>query len=98
MVFQVRNESAEDFLALLKEWERLCVLFSLLKSENLEKQSFNPFRTEDDGDDDDNEEDDTEGDVFEVEKILAICYGDPKKKGERGLHFQVHEHYNYACL
>ncbi|EOY32389.1 Chromomethylase 1, putative isoform 5, partial [Theobroma cacao] len=86
---EVRNESAEDFLALLKEWERLCVLFSLLKSENLEKQSFNPFRTEDDGDDDDNEEDDTEGDVFEVEKILAICYGDPKKKGERGLHFQV---------
>ncbi|XP_021278105.1 DNA (cytosine-5)-methyltransferase CMT3-like isoform X2 [Herrania umbratica] len=86
---EVRNESAEDFLALLKEWERLCVLFSLLKSENLEKQSFNPFGMEDDGDDDDNEEDDTEGDVFEVEKILALCYGDPKKKGERGLHFQV---------
>ena len=95
MKFQVRNESAEDFLALLKEWERLCVSFSLLKSENLDKQSFNP--SEDDGDDeDDDDKGDAEDEVFEVERILAICYGDPKEKGERGLYFQVYVLYNYA--
>ncbi|XVF49453.1 hypothetical protein PTKIN_Ptkin04bG0013800 [Pterospermum kingtungense] len=86
----VRNEAAEDFLALLKKWEELCVSFSLLRSENSGKQSSNPV--EDDGDDseDDNEEGDSDGEVFEVEKVLAICFGDPKEKGERGLYFKVH--------
>ncbi|XWS47723.1 hypothetical protein CRYUN_Cryun13aG0009100 [Craigia yunnanensis] len=84
----VRNEAAEDFLALLKEWERLCVSFSLSKSKNLDKQSSSPL--EDDGDtEDDNEEVDTDDEVFEVERILAICFGDPKEKGESGLYFQV---------
>ncbi|XP_039011094.1 DNA (cytosine-5)-methyltransferase CMT3-like isoform X2 [Hibiscus syriacus] len=88
----VRNEPAEDFLALLKEWERLCASFSLSKSENLEKQSFNSYDDEDDGNDEVEEEngnDDSDGEVFEVEKFLAICYGDPKENGERGLHFKV---------
>ncbi|XP_022737028.1 DNA (cytosine-5)-methyltransferase CMT3-like [Durio zibethinus] len=86
----VRNEAAEDFLALLKEWEQLCVSFSLSKSENLEKQSINSFDDDgDDEDDDDDEEGDVEDEVFEVERILAICYGDPKEKGERGLYFKV---------
>ena len=54
----------------------------------MDKQSFNPF--EDDGDDeDDDEEGDVEDERFEVERILAICYGDPKEKGERGLYSQV---------
>ncbi|XP_022737110.1 DNA (cytosine-5)-methyltransferase CMT3-like [Durio zibethinus] len=86
----VRNESAEDFLALLKEWERLCASFSLSKSENLEKQSFHSFGLENDENDEvDSEDSETEGEVFEVEKILNICYGDPKEKKERGLYFLV---------
>ncbi|XVF08541.1 hypothetical protein REPUB_Repub07fG0012100 [Reevesia pubescens] len=87
----VRNESAEDFLALLKEWERLCVTFSLLKSENIEKHSFNVNMVDDDGSDEaeEDEEDDTEGEVFEVEKVLSILYGKPKEQKERGLYFQV---------
>ncbi|TYH08893.1 hypothetical protein ES288_A07G053100v1 [Gossypium darwinii] len=92
----VRNESAEDFLALLKEWERLCASFSLSKSENLERQSFNSNANEDNVNDEEEEEEDEEdenedgdGEVFEVEKFLAICYGDPKEKGERGLYLKV---------
>ena len=57
----------------------------------MDKQSFNPF--EDDGDDRDDEDDDEEGDAedegFEVERILTICYGDPKENGECGLYSQV---------
>ncbi|XVE56455.1 hypothetical protein DITRI_Ditri04bG0011200 [Diplodiscus trichospermus] len=88
----VRNEAAEDFLALLKEWERLCVTFSLLKSENVDKISLNSSEDNEDDNEDDgdnNEESDGDDEVFEVERILAICYGDPKEKGERGLNFQV---------
>ena len=54
----------------------------------MDKQSFNPF--EDDGDDEnDDDEGDAEDEGFEVERILATCYGDPKEKGERGLYSQV---------
>ncbi|KAA3454023.1 DNA (cytosine-5)-methyltransferase CMT3 isoform X2 [Gossypium australe] len=89
----VRNESAEDFLALLKEWERLCASFSSSKSENLERQSFNSNVNEDNVNDEEEEEDENEdgdGDLFEVEKFLAICYGDPKEKGERGLYLKLY--------
>ncbi|GMJ13672.1 chromomethylase 3 [Hibiscus trionum] len=86
----VRNESAEDFLALLKEWEKLCVSFSLSKFKDSEKQSCRSFAIEDDENDEaDSEDGDTDGEVFEVDKFLAICYGDPNDKGERGLYFQV---------
>ncbi|XVF02035.1 hypothetical protein REPUB_Repub04eG0141500 [Reevesia pubescens] len=90
----VRNESAENFLALLREWERLCVSFSLLKSEKVEKYSFD-FRMEDDGTDeandgaDEGDGNDDEGKVFEVEKILAIRFGDPEDEEKRGLYFQI---------
>lgn len=100
MVYQVRNEAAEDFLALLKEWERLCASFSLSKSENLGKQSFNSNVNENDEEEDEDNAENEDGDgdggdeVFEVEKFLSICYGDPKEKGERGLYLKVFELYN----
>lgn len=68
------------------------------KSENLERQSFNSSVNEDNVNDEEEEEEeedeedeneDGDGEVFEVEKFLAICYGDPKEKGERGLYLKV---------
>lgn len=88
---QVRNESAEDFLLLLKEWEKLCIYFSLVKSDYFPQDYSDLFGTEDD--DDGSGSDDSEGEenveVFEVEKILKICYGDPKETKERGLYLKV---------
>ncbi|KAJ6702636.1 CYTOSINE-SPECIFIC METHYLTRANSFERASE [Salix koriyanagi] len=91
---QVRNESAEDFLMLLKEWEKLCIRFSLVKNDDPEKQQPYCFDMDDEdedddgGDDDSGDEDDSE--VFEVEKILEVCYGDPKEiGGQRDLYFKV---------
>lgn len=50
------------------------------------------FNEDEDDDESSNEEDDSEdSETFEVEKILAICYGDPKKTGKRGLYFKVDE-------
>ncbi|KAG7584994.1 Bromo adjacent homology (BAH) domain [Arabidopsis thaliana x Arabidopsis arenosa] len=96
---EVINESAEDFLRLLKEWRRLCQKFSLIpKTEPLELDS--------DSEDDNESENDVEGesdgyemspDEFEVDEVLSICYGDPKKAKvsakkvkPSALYFKVH--------
>jgi len=33
--------------------------------------------------------DDEDDEIFEVFEILAVCYGDPNKKKEQGLYFNV---------
>ncbi|KAM7257803.1 hypothetical protein ACFE04_013544 [Oxalis oulophora] len=84
---EVRNEAAEDFLLLLKEWEKLCQKFSLVASDNVQSES----EDEQDADDDIDAGDDSEmnEEEFEVEKFLAICYGDPNKAKQRGLYLKV---------
>lgn len=79
---EVVNEAAEDFLTLLKEWKRLCEKFGLIpRTEPMEPDS-------DSEDDEDEEDDDADMDIkwnevppdeFEVDKFLAIVFGNPKK-------------------
>ena len=94
----MRNESAEDFLALLREWEKLCVRFSLIGNKDPNAHDLDPIDAkadeENDDDDNDNSEDEDDFEVFEVQKIIGICYGDPKDKGDRELHFKVFEFWN----
>lgn len=47
-------------------------------------------------DEEDEEEGDDDPEVFEVEKVLAICYGDPKETKKPGLHLKVSEHIREA--
>ncbi|KAK3027160.1 hypothetical protein RJ639_041261 [Escallonia herrerae] len=83
---QVRNETAENFLALLKEWQKLCDSLSLtgngesgiMKEEEADQDSS----ADDDVGEDDNE-------VFEVEKVLSICYGDPREMEKPGLYLKI---------
>ena len=84
LVEQVRNETTDDFLELLKEWKKLCKayvkLHSKLKShssdlaqsssETLECSTIPP-------------------EEFEVWKLVDICFGDPNGVGKRGLYFKV---------
>ncbi|XP_049389110.1 DNA (cytosine-5)-methyltransferase 1-like [Solanum stenotomum] len=91
---EVRNESAEDFLLLLKEWEQLCASCSLLKSNTaahpLLKVGDEDVENDDDrADDDGGSGDDDEGEIFEVEEILEVCYGDPNEIKKPGLYFKV---------
>ncbi|KAL1544610.1 DNA (cytosine-5-)-methyltransferase [Salvia divinorum] len=82
---QVRNEKADDFFNLLVEWEKLCV--SYLSSENKDASSEHvKEEVEDDGEE---EEDDDDSEVFEVEEILEVCYGDPNNKKSSELHFKI---------
>ncbi|KAL7002715.1 Alpha-1,3-mannosyltransferase cmt1 [Sarracenia purpurea var. burkii] len=85
----VRNEAAEDFLSLLKEWEKLCKEFQLLGTCRLEDS--NSEQNSLDSDEEDNAIDGStvaKGE-FEVGKLLAVCYGDPNKVNKRGLYFKV---------
>ncbi|XP_039056832.1 putative DNA (cytosine-5)-methyltransferase CMT1 [Hibiscus syriacus] len=94
---KVRNEAAEDFLCLLKEWEKLCQQFSLLDpNKSLEDSSEVVEEVDDDdqaceeeekeGQDDSGSEDSED---FEVERLLDICFGDPNKMRKRGIYFKV---------
>ena len=75
----------EEFLLLLEECEKLYCYFFLIKSNDVPQEYAHLFGTKnvaDDGSGDDNHSDEVDGedeDVFEVEKILELCYGDPKE-------------------
>ncbi|XP_010415637.1 PREDICTED: DNA (cytosine-5)-methyltransferase CMT3-like isoform X2 [Camelina sativa] len=90
---QVRNMSAENFLLLLKEWEKLCIHFSLRKSPNSEEYNnlYGMTVVEDDEDEDDSKESDNEddGEVFTVAKIVGITFGDLKNIKKSGLYLKV---------
>lgn len=75
---EVRNEKADDFLALLKEWSVLCDKYvhqdmgsDLAGSEN-EEDGSSPL----------------DKDEFVVEKLIGICYGGSGR--DNGLFFKVH--------
>ncbi|XP_057483315.1 DNA (cytosine-5)-methyltransferase CMT3 isoform X2 [Actinidia eriantha] len=87
---EVRNETAEDFLSLLKEWKELCVSSSLIRNEASQQlDTKSTSGVDDDNDDDQDSVDGDESEVFEVEKVLGICYGDPKGNSKRGLYFKI---------
>ncbi|XP_014521432.1 putative DNA (cytosine-5)-methyltransferase CMT1 isoform X1 [Vigna radiata var. radiata] len=90
---QVRNEPAENFLELIKAWAKLCEEFGLLGSERSESGSD---MEEDENDEEtmdvkkeESEEDHSDSEDFEVEKLLAICHGDPNNVKKPGLYFKV---------
>ncbi|CAO2149189.1 unnamed protein product [Urochloa humidicola] len=78
---KVRNEKAEDFLTLLKEWDALCTKYVVQKDITMETDVAQSLT------DDDNES--LSEDTFEVEKLLDICHGDPNSTGQVGLWFKL---------
>ncbi|KAK1567002.1 hypothetical protein Q3G72_007135 [Acer saccharum] len=102
---QVRNEAAEDFLSLLKEWPILCKKYAqgkeldqspdLVTEEEGEEEEKGGEgeeegeEKEEEGENDNNEDSSVSDGEFEVEKLLAICYGDPNKVKKSGVYFKV---------
>ncbi|PWA85152.1 chromomethylase 1 [Artemisia annua] len=82
---EVRNESAEDFFTMLKEWEKLCVEFGLIGMQRDEDPNANEESDSEEVDENKSEDDEE----FEVGKFLAVCFGDPNKTGNKKLHFKV---------
>lgn len=80
---QVRNEAADDYLCLLKEWEMLV--------RELEEFDSNMGVVDASNDDESSDDDDCPipSEVFEVERLLDVVYGDPNNVKKPGLYFQV---------
>jgi DNA (cytosine-5)-methyltransferase 1 len=88
----VRNEPAEDFLSLLKEWAKLCEKFVLNGAESTDSDlnaGEEAGEEADDEADDEAADDSPDSEVFEVERLLSICYGDPNEDEKPGLYFRV---------
>ncbi|KAL6555477.1 Alpha-1,3-mannosyltransferase cmt1 [Orobanche gracilis] len=82
---EVRNEDAEDFFLLLKEWKSLCNEFNIVGPE---EEELEPHDMESDESEIDDGSAVPSGE-FEVDKLVAICCGDPNKLKKHGLHFKV---------
>ncbi|KEH27609.1 DNA (cytosine-5)-methyltransferase CMT3-like protein [Medicago truncatula] len=85
----VRNEPTEDFLSLLKEWAKLCDEFVLNGAESTDSD-LNAAEEAEEKADDEAMDDSPDSEVFEVERLLSICYGDPNEDEKPGLYFKVH--------
>ncbi|KAK8969424.1 DNA (cytosine-5)-methyltransferase 1 [Platanthera guangdongensis] len=83
---KVRNEKAEDFLVLIKEWKKLCEKYSLDV-----KNPPKPNKDTSDLSDDDTHADSSPvpSGEFEVDHFVDICYGDPNEIGKKQLMFKV---------
>ncbi|KAJ6705889.1 DNA (CYTOSINE-5)-METHYLTRANSFERASE CMT2 [Salix purpurea] len=85
----VRNEAAEDFLELLKEWQKLCKRYAVNnvgrthKSRSLASGVSKPNKKS-------SNDDDIAPGEYEVARLVDICYGKTDKRGKRGLKFKVH--------
>ncbi|TYG58151.1 hypothetical protein ES288_D08G199100v1 [Gossypium darwinii] len=84
----VRNEAADDFLRLLKEWEKLCKRYVV---DNLERTYPSRFRASEAvmKNASPAKDADTSADELEVSCLVDVCYGDPCNTGNRGLKFKV---------
>ncbi|GLT80633.1 hypothetical protein SLA2020_520640 [Shorea laevis] len=78
----VRHETAEDFLLLLNEWEKLCKRFATDVERTHESRSM---ASKDDASPNSN----IPPGELEVERLVDICYGDPCRTGKYGLKFKV---------
>ncbi|XP_062200415.1 DNA (cytosine-5)-methyltransferase 3-like [Phragmites australis] len=76
---EVRNEKADEFLALLREWAVLCDKYV---NEDVGSDLAGSVDEKDDGSLPELDEDE-----FVVEKLIGICYGGSGR--ENGLHFKV---------
>jgi DNA (cytosine-5)-methyltransferase 1 len=76
----VRNEKADQFLALLKEWAVLC-----------EKYVHKDVDSNLAGSEEQEDEDTLDKDEFVVEKLIGICYGGSGRKND--IYFKVLKRY-----
>ncbi|KAH7283945.1 hypothetical protein KP509_34G031800 [Ceratopteris richardii] len=87
---KVRNESAENFLALLKEWRKLCDKY--VKSEDVDDSKGrgrrkNAVVSSDDEDDDDSGP--SKPGEYEVEKIVGIKFASESESGKGSVQMKV---------
>jgi len=74
----------EDFLSLLKGWAKLCEEFVLNGAEST-NSDLNAGKEADDEAMDNS----LDSEVFEVKRLLSVCYGNPNEDEKPGIYFRV---------
>lgn len=88
LLLQIRNESAEEFLHLLKEWDKLCKKY-VGRDVNSQLSNSRVMRAaEKDASTKTNEK--LPAGEYEVACLVDIGYDLPSAKCKRGLKFKVH--------
>nr|GMD68211.1 DNA (cytosine-5)-methyltransferase CMT3-like [Ipomoea batatas] len=76
------------------EWEQLCVSCLLIKGNCSPHPHLNILDIDGEAEDENSEDDEgaenVNGEVYEVEHILDVCYGDPNGIKKPGLYFKIH--------
>ncbi|KAD6453747.1 hypothetical protein E3N88_08453 [Mikania micrantha] len=85
---EVRHITAEDFLELLKEWEKLCKIYLLDDPDTMNEISCGGEH-ESRIDESSLLDTDVAPGEYEVSSLVDICYGDPSSTGQHGLKFKV---------
>ncbi|KAF7042152.1 hypothetical protein CFC21_051827 [Triticum aestivum] len=80
---RVRNETTDDFLELLKEWQKLCKQYVKESEVNDHADAITEFSN---GGPDDSA---VPPEELEVWKLVDICFGDPSNVRKRCLYFKV---------
>lgn len=80
----MRNETADDFIELLREWEKLCKTY-VKQHSKVKSRSNISVQSSDENPDCST----TPPEEFEVWKLVDICFSDPNGLGKRGLYFKV---------
>lgn len=88
LLLQVRNEAAEDFLELLKEWEKLCKKYVVKDIESIDQLRSSTSTMANENENSPEDIDISSGE-YEVSRLVDICFGDPTGTGKRGLKFKV---------
>lgn len=89
LILQIRNEPADEFLGLLKQWDKLCKTYidkagnKTMSSPRVQRQLQSPKSN------DSRNKNKKPSAEYEVASIVDICYGDPNQSGKHGLHFEV---------
>ncbi|XP_074570626.1 DNA (cytosine-5)-methyltransferase CMT2-like [Curcuma longa] len=83
----VRNETADDFFNLLKEWEKLCKRYKVNVS-TVRDSCSKISKVKDPPRKSGSQSNISKGE-YEVSKIVDICYGDPADEGKPELKFKV---------
>ncbi|OMO93450.1 C-5 cytosine methyltransferase [Corchorus olitorius] len=83
----VRNEAADEFLQLLKEWGKLCKRYTVDKVGRAYPSRTTTSQVVGDDANSPNDADILPGE-FEVSSLVDICYGDPCNSGKHGLYFK----------
>ncbi|KAJ7541534.1 hypothetical protein O6H91_10G064200 [Diphasiastrum complanatum] len=90
---EVRNEAAEDFLALLKEWQKLCQKYRE-PEDSLDFKADKKSKNSDASDVTKKEESEDESETvepgeYEVEKVIGIRWVGSSENSKKGLEFKV---------